>query len=104
MIMFVFLVLSATILKWNPPSMVDVLDNLSPATVLPAMDANLGSYCLHFGRLPGAETHGRGYRVAILTSSPDGFNAYQRMGFQTHCTVSRYRWRPTPPPLAGTAY
>jgi GNAT superfamily N-acetyltransferase len=296
MIMFALLILERHDLKWDPPPMVDVLDNLTPEAVLPAIDANLGSYCLHFGRLPGAEAHddpdlrwfvggapdeafngvihaqlepeqvsdaiermldefrrrgvparwqigpttspstlrsallahgfthdedepgmaldlramndnvlvppdltietvdddaglrqwievwgcgapasvrvcwwnvysflglsedepwryylarwngepvaviklyydagvvcvhhvvtipamrrrgiataivvhalrearNRGYRVAILTSSPDGFNAYQRIGFRTYCTVSRYRWRPTPMPAEGT--
>jgi GNAT superfamily N-acetyltransferase len=37
--------------------MIRILDDLSPEAVLPAMEANLGSYCLHFGRLPGAEAH-----------------------------------------------
>jgi GNAT superfamily N-acetyltransferase len=36
----------------------------------------------------------QGYRLAVLTSSPDGFNCYQRIGFQTYCAVSRYRWHP----------
>jgi hypothetical protein len=49
------------------------------------------------------EARDRGYRVAILTSSPDGFNAYRRIGFRTYCTVSRYRWRPTTPSLNGTS-
>lgn len=40
------------------------------------------------------EARDRGYRVAVLTSSADGFNAYERIGFRTYCTVQRYRWRP----------
>jgi GNAT superfamily N-acetyltransferase len=49
------------------------------------------------------EARDRGYKVAILTSSPDGFNAYQRIGFRTYCTVSRYRWRPTTRSFAGAS-
>src|SRR5258708_23212305 len=41
----------------DPTLVTRILDDLSPEAVLPAMDANLGSYCLHFGRLPGAEAH-----------------------------------------------
>jgi GNAT superfamily N-acetyltransferase len=40
------------------------------------------------------EARDRGYRVAILTSSELGFNAYRGIGFRTYCTVSRYRWQP----------
>jgi len=34
-----------------------------------------------------------GYRLAILTASPDGVGIYRRIGFREYCTISRYRWR-----------
>jgi predicted acetyltransferase len=40
------------------------------------------------------EARKQGYRVAVLTSSPDGFNSYRRIGFRTYCTYGRYRWQP----------
>jgi GNAT superfamily N-acetyltransferase len=43
----------------------------------------------------------RGYRVAILTSSELGFNAYEGIGFRTYCTVSRYRWQPDSRPVSA---
>ena len=40
------------------------------------------------------EARDRGYQVAVLTSSPDGFHAYEQLGFRTYCSVQRYWWRP----------
>lgn len=35
-----------------------------------------------------------GYRVAVLTASPDGHGTYQRIGFQDYCWFHRYEWEP----------
>lgn len=40
------------------------------------------------------EARARGYRVAVLTSSPMGFNIYRRLGFREYCTFSTYGWNP----------
>jgi len=36
------------------------------------------------------EARRAGYRVAILTASPDGVRIYRRIGFREYCTISRY--------------
>lgn len=36
----------------------------------------------------------RGYRVAVLTASPDGIDSYQRIGFRPYCSIRRYAWNP----------
>jgi GNAT superfamily N-acetyltransferase len=41
-----------------------------------------------------AEAQKRGYRVAVLTASALGFGSYRRLGFQTYCTVRRFRFEP----------
>ncbi len=40
------------------------------------------------------EARDRGFRIAGLTSSPDGPNVYRPIGFRALCTFSRYRWSP----------
>lgn len=40
----------------------------------------------------------QGYRVAVLTASPDGHGAYQRLGFQDYCWFHRYEWQPNDAP------
>ena len=40
------------------------------------------------------EARSLGYRIAALTSTPDGFPVYERIGFQTYTTFSGYSWRP----------
>lgn len=36
----------------------------------------------------------QGYRVAVLTASPDGHGTYRRIGFQDYCWFHRYEWHP----------
>jgi GNAT superfamily N-acetyltransferase len=36
-----------------------------------------------------------GYRVAVLTASPDGFRVYHRLGFREYCRFRRYEWEPS---------
>jgi GNAT superfamily N-acetyltransferase len=40
------------------------------------------------------EARAQGYYVAVLTSSPMGFNIYRRIGFREYCTFSTYGWSP----------
>ncbi len=40
------------------------------------------------------EAREAGYRVAALTSTPEGLPVYRRIGFQTLATFSAYGWRP----------
>jgi len=40
------------------------------------------------------EARDQGYRVAVLTSTPAGFNCYRRIGFRAYCTFSSYDWWP----------
>lgn len=35
-----------------------------------------------------------GYRVGVLTSSPDGLGSYRRIGFREYCWFRRYVWGP----------
>lgn len=41
------------------------------------------------------EARARGYRITVLTSSPDGINIYRRIGFREYCTISAYLWEPS---------
>ena len=41
-----------------------------------------------------------GYRVVVLTASPEGIGVYRRIGFQEYCWFSRYEWEPG---AAGTS-
>ena len=36
-----------------------------------------------------------GYRVAVLTASPDGFGVYHRLGFREYCRFRRFEWEPS---------
>jgi GNAT superfamily N-acetyltransferase len=40
------------------------------------------------------EARTQGYRVAVLTSSPFGYNIYHRLGFRPYITMSTYGWEP----------
>ena len=40
------------------------------------------------------EARTRGYRVAVLESSPSGFNVYSRLGFRECCRLGSYVWTP----------
>jgi GNAT superfamily N-acetyltransferase len=40
------------------------------------------------------EAWARGYRVGVLTASPEGFGSYDRIGFRPYCSVCRYEWEP----------
>jgi len=40
------------------------------------------------------EARAQGYRVAVLTSSPFGYNVYHRLGFRPYITMSTYGWEP----------
>jgi predicted acetyltransferase len=44
--------------------------------------------------MAACEARVKGYRVAVLTASPFGFNIYRRLGFHEYCTVSTYEWSP----------
>jgi len=44
------------------------------------------------------EARTRGYRVAVLTASPDGIGSYHRIGFHPYCSVRRYEWEPANQP------
>jgi GNAT superfamily N-acetyltransferase len=51
--------------------------------------------------VPLREARDLGYRIGILQSSPQGFRVYERLGFQTVCTMDHFFWRedrnPEPP-------
>lgn len=40
------------------------------------------------------EARALGYRVGVLTSSPDGIGIYRRIGFRGYCWFRRYDWDP----------
>lgn len=40
------------------------------------------------------EARALGYRVAVLTASPDGAGIYRRIGFREYCWFHRYEWSP----------
>ncbi len=40
------------------------------------------------------EARSQGYRVAVLTSSPFGYNIYYHLGFRPYITMSTYAWEP----------
>jgi GNAT superfamily N-acetyltransferase len=40
------------------------------------------------------EAREQGYRIAVLTSTPAGFNCYRRIGFREYCRFSSYYWHP----------
>jgi ribosomal protein S18 acetylase RimI-like enzyme len=40
------------------------------------------------------EAQARGYRVGVLTASPEGHGSYHRIGFRPYCPVRRYEWEP----------
>ena len=40
------------------------------------------------------EAREMGYRVGVLTASPDGIGIYRRIGFQEYCRIRRYEWDP----------
>jgi GNAT superfamily N-acetyltransferase len=40
------------------------------------------------------EARAQGYRVAVLTASPEGIGIYRRVGFQDYCWFHRYEWEP----------
>ena len=41
------------------------------------------------------EARAMGYRVAVLTASPDGIGIYRRIGFREYCWFRRYEWEPS---------
>ena len=40
------------------------------------------------------EARNLGYRVAVLTATPDGLPIYKRIGFRTYASFGGYSWRP----------
>jgi ribosomal protein S18 acetylase RimI-like enzyme len=44
------------------------------------------------------EAQARGYRVGVLTASPEGHGSYYRIGFRPYCSVRRYEWEPANQP------
>ena len=40
------------------------------------------------------EARERGYRVGVLTASPEGSGSYRRIGFREYCSIQRYEWEP----------
>jgi GNAT superfamily N-acetyltransferase len=40
------------------------------------------------------EARAIGYRVGVLTASPDGIGIYRRLGFRDYCWFHRYEWSP----------
>jgi GNAT superfamily N-acetyltransferase len=44
------------------------------------------------------EARERGYRVGVLTASPDGSGSYRKIGFREYCSVRRYEWEPNDRP------
>ena len=43
------------------------------------------------------EARAQGYRVAVLTASPMGYNIYARLGFAPYITMRTYGWEPPDP-------
>lgn len=42
------------------------------------------------------EARDLGYGVGVLGSSEMGFSVYRRLGFEEHCRIGLYEWRPNP--------
>ncbi len=40
------------------------------------------------------EARAMGYRVGVLTASPDGIGIYRQLGFREYCWFRRYEWGP----------
>lgn len=40
------------------------------------------------------EARALGYKVGVLTASPEGIGLYRRIGFQEYCLFRRYEWSP----------
>jgi GNAT superfamily N-acetyltransferase len=40
------------------------------------------------------EARALGYRVAVLSASPEGIGIYRRLGFREYCWFHRYEWSP----------
>jgi ribosomal protein S18 acetylase RimI-like enzyme len=49
------------------------------------------------------EARAMGYRVAVLTASPDGIGIYRRIGFREYCWFRRYEWEPSNVATSETA-
>ncbi len=62
------------------------------ATVSEARGKGIGS-AITFHAL--TEARGMGYHIAILHSSPMGYNVYRRLGFSEYCRMTRYFWNKT---------
>jgi len=43
------------------------------------------------------EARGMGYETGVLGSSELGYSVYRRLGFEEHCRIGVYEWRPPTP-------